>query len=328
MNIETCSVKKPGRIKAYEHKIKIYEDRPFVRRSYPIPIMYREKVTAEIQEMLEFGVFKRSYSEYINSIVVVAKKSGEIRLVLDARYMNKLIVPDRDCAQTTEVMFQKCGNNRIMSSLDLTASFWQVPLHKNSRKYTAFMHEGKTYQFPVTPYGLSTSLASLIRALDIILKNVNEFTINFVDDILCISKSTVEHLGHPGTILETFRRHNTTLNFQKSKFFRKEVDFFGHRVTSRGIEPQPEKLEAINKFPTPKNRKQLKGFLGMTNYYSKFTRKYSDTTYPLLQLLKKKKHKMELDGRNKCPICKDEGIILRHHGHSSPKPKKRILLVV
>lgn len=279
-------LKIPGRISVYEHQIKIHEDRPFVRRSYPIPILHWEKVKLELKKMLDLGIIERSYSEYINPLVVVEKKSGEIRLVLDARYINRLIVPDHDCAQSTEVLFQKCGNSKFMPSLDLTASFWQIPLHPESRKYTAFMHEGKTYQFTGTPYGLSTSLASLIRALDIILRETEPFTVNFVDDILCISDSVRSHLRHLKQLFETFRRNNMTLNFKKSKFLRDEIDFLGHRITKTGIKPQNEKIEAIKNFPVPKNAKQLKGFLGLTNYYSKFAKKYSDATYPLLASLK------------------------------------------
>ena len=48
-----------------------------------------------------------------------------------------------------------------------------------------------------------------------------------------------------------------------------------------------EKISAIMEFPRPKNPKQLKGFLGLTNFYNKFTSKYAEKTKPLLQLLKK-----------------------------------------
>lgn len=317
--------KLPGRVTIYEHRIRIYEDRPFVKRSYPVPIMHREKVRIELKKMLDLGIIERSYSEYINPLVVVAKKSGDIRLVLDARFINKLIVPDHDCAQSTEVLFQKCGNSRYLSSLDLTASFWQVPLHPDSRKYTAFMHEGRTYQFTVTPYGLSTSLASLIRTLDLILKETEEFTINFVDDILCLSDLVPNHLQHLRKLFEVFQKHNMTLNFKKSKFFRNEIDFLGHRITKDGIKPQPEKIEAIKRFPIPKNSKQLKGFLGLTNYYNKFAKNYSEATTPLLTLIRKGSKWNWTDEMNtqfekvKELFC--EAMVIHH-----PDPKKRYYL--
>ena len=61
----------------------------------------------------------------------------------------------------------------------------------------------------------------------------------------------------------------------------------GYRLTTQGIQATEDKISAIMKFPTPKNQKQLKGFLGLTNFYNRFTDKYAETTQPLLELLKK-----------------------------------------
>ena len=57
-----------------------------------------------------------------------------------------------------------------MTTLDLTAGYWQVPLAPESRKYTAFLFSGKNYQFKRLPFGLNTSVASFIKCLDIILQ--------------------------------------------------------------------------------------------------------------------------------------------------------------
>ena len=46
------------------------------------------------------------------------------------------------------------------------------------------------------------------------------------------------------------------------------------------------KVEAIRKAPAPVNQHQLRSFLGMINYYSKFISNYSTITYPLNELLK------------------------------------------
>ena len=63
-----------------------------------------------------------------------------------------------------------CIRDRYMTSLDLTARYWQVPLAEVSRKYTAFLFNGKNYQFTRVPFGLNTSVASFIKCLDQVLK--------------------------------------------------------------------------------------------------------------------------------------------------------------
>ena len=68
-----------------------------------------------------------------------------------------------------------------MTSLDLTAGYCQVPLAVNSRKYTAFLFNGKNYQFKRLPFGINTSVASFIKCLDEVLQTSDlDFLIVYV----------------------------------------------------------------------------------------------------------------------------------------------------
>lgn len=128
------------------------------------------------------------------------------------------------------------------------------------------MYDGKCYRFTVTPFGLSTSSAALTRGLDTVLDDgVKENTIIYVDDCLCYSEDLETHLLHLDLLLSNLRRANLTINLEKSQFFRQEIAYLGYRLTTQGIRAMDEKIEAITKFPTPRNQKQLKGFLGLTN---------------------------------------------------------------
>lgn len=162
--------RRPGWIDVYEHELEIKKDKPYFMRSYPIPMMFRDPVEAEIKRMLELGIIQRSKTPYINPLVVIAKKDKEVRLCLDARQVNKIMQPDHECAQSSEILFQKCQNVKFMSILDSTASFWQIPLHPDSYKYTAFQYNANCHEFTVTPFGLKTSLASLVRGLDMVVQ--------------------------------------------------------------------------------------------------------------------------------------------------------------
>ena len=156
----------------------------------------RELVTAEINNLLQLGIIRRSNSPYINPLVSSLKKDGSVRMCLDARKLNEIMFTDYECAEPTEVLFQRCGGSKIMSTMDLTSSFWQIPLTEESKKYTAFLHEGKFYEFCVTPFGLKTSTATLVRALDFVLNGLGNFYVTFIDDIFCSSVNINQHLQH------------------------------------------------------------------------------------------------------------------------------------
>ena len=65
------------------------------------------------------------------------------------------------------------------------------------------------------------------------------------------------------------------------------VDYLGHIITSEGLQPTREKIHAITDAPTPTNLAQLRSFLGLVNYYSKFLPQLATTLSPLYSLLQR-----------------------------------------
>lgn len=280
--------KEPGRVNCYQHNLEVSDNTAVIQRTYPIPLHYRDQVDKEIENMLKCGIIERASSQFINPMVVVTKPNGKIRLCLDARKLNSILLPDYECARSTEELFQKCAGVKFMSKLDLTSGFWQIPIRKCDRKYTAFLYRNKCYQFTVVPFGLSTSLAAMVRCLDKVMgTEVEDYTLVFVDDILCVSHTFEEHLIHLKKIFKKFQDANMTINLEKSEFGKEELKFLGHIISTNGITTNPDKVKSIMEFPTPGNTKQLKSFLGLTNYYNKFSSNYAECTVPLLPLLRK-----------------------------------------
>lgn len=279
---------RPSITTAYQHAIKLKEPEKFIRKVYPIPRKYKNEVNAEIQKMLDYNIIERADSNFLNPLVVVKKTTGDIRLCLDMRNLNNLVKKEFDCAPTSEQLFIKCEGAKYMTKLDLTSSFWQIPIRRQDRKYTAFLYENKCYQHKVVPFGLATSLSAIVKCLEQALgPEVDPYTMIFVDDILVVSKSHEEHIQHLSKIFQKFRESNITLNESKCEFIKQNVRFLGHLISGEGIQTDPEKIKSITEFPTPRNHRNLRGFLGLTGYYRRFSKHYAETIVPLLGLLKK-----------------------------------------
>ena len=78
---------------------------------------------------------RRSNSPYINPLVSSLKKDGSVRICLDARELDDIMINDYERAEPTEELFQSCGGSKIISTMDLTSSFWQIEeLHSIRRQ--------------------------------------------------------------------------------------------------------------------------------------------------------------------------------------------------
>lgn len=314
--------KTPGRFLSYEYTFKMIDTSPFFRKSRPVEWQMRGTLRKGIAEMLRIGIIERSDTNYINPIVPVFKKDDTVRICLGAIDLNLRLQNDYDGPDDMDQVFKKCGNFGIMSSIDLTASYWQVPLARESRPYTGFLFEGRTYHFCVVPFGTKVSCAALSRAAEATLKGFESFLIDFADDWLCVSEDFSQHLEHLELLFERILLEGITINFAKVEFCRKEMRFLGYILTCEGLKPDPGKVQGIYDYPIPRNQKQLRGFLGVLNFSSRFTPLLSQTVHPLLRLLKKgvKWHWNEDDTvifeRVKMLFC--EEVLLYHPSKSRP----------
>ena len=280
--------KTPGLIDCYEHHIETIQNSFYFNKSYPVPFAFRDAVEKQLSIMLEWNVIERATSLYINPLVVVVKKDKSVRLCLDARTLNQILVPEHESPIVPEELLQQFQNVQYLSTIDMVSSYWQIPLSVSSRKFTAFKYNEKVYQFKVLPFGLSTSVASFTRCMEMVLgPEVKDFAVNYVDDILVTSKTFDNHLLHLRKVFQQLAQAGMTINLNKSALCRDSVPFLGHVLTPSGITPNPKKLELIRDWPAPRNQKQLKGFLGLCSYYRRFSQLYAGVTERLRHLLKK-----------------------------------------
>lgn len=271
------------------YKLDLIDESPFFIKPYPLPFNCRTEVLMEITKMLNFNIIRRSSSQYINPVRIVIKKDNSIRLCLDARELNKRLKNDYESPPGLEELFPRCRNAKFLSSLDLTNSFWQIKLHEDSRKFTVFKIDNRVYEFNIVLFGLKTSSAALLRGLTRILFDIDDFLIQFVDDLAIILSTFETHLQRLKILFERAEKNYLGINFKKSNFAQKQIKFLGHYLSYDGLTPDPDKITSIKSFTIPKNVKELQAFFGFINFYTKFVKYYSMTVYPLFELLQKDK---------------------------------------
>ena len=90
------------------------------------------------------------------------------------------------------------------------------------------------------------------------------------------------------TLLETARKCNFRLNYEKLQYKQTEVEFFGETYTVNGCKPAKGKVQAIAEMSAPSCKKEVQSFIGMINYFSKFSARLSELALPIRELAKDK----------------------------------------
>jgi RNase H-like domain found in reverse transcriptase/Integrase zinc binding domain len=137
------------------------------------------------------------------------------------------------------------------------------------------------------PFGI-TNAPSVCQALsnDEFREFLDDFVMISLDDIIIYSKLEEEDLQHVETVLQKLKSHTLFGEFSKCLFNGTEVDFLGTVVNAEGIKMKKCKVEGMQKWPRPKNVRDLQSFFGLANYYRRYIEKFSTLSAPLTNAMR------------------------------------------
>ena len=221
-------------------------------------------------------------------MVLIKKKDGSVRFCVDYRRLNDVTVKDVYPLPRIDDVLDRLGGAKFFTTLDLYKGYWQVPMAEADRPKTAFVTPDGLFQFKRMSFGLCNAPASFQRMMDTILGPLKwKICLVYMDDILIYSESFKQHLERLALVLQAIQRAGLLLQIRKCLFASDRTKYLGHIISAEGIAPDPDKVAAIVQFPTPKNVKELRRFLGMASFYRKFVEGFARVAGPLTRLLKK-----------------------------------------
>lgn len=277
-----------GRVVDFEHRIDLKDDQPVACRPFIVPHKKTQIIDEEISRLLKCGIIKNSRSSFAAPCLLVYKKNGKARLVIDFRKINKKIVPVQYPLPHLETSLQLLGGNKYFSTLDLLSGYHQIPLRSQDTYKSAFTTGRGLYEFLRVPFGMISSGAAMQNCMERVLSGLNNrIVLCYVDDLIVWGKTEQEHDRNLDTVLTRLRENGFKLNLEKCHFRKTEIECLGHTISKDGIKPNVEKVQALVDKPYPKTVKQIKSFLGLTGYYRKFIQNYALIAKPLIALLKK-----------------------------------------
>ena len=254
-----------GRCDATSHKIDVLPgSKPIKLPNRRMPLHYKEDLQEKIDAFLDKQLIEPCHSPYSAPAMLVPKKNGKLRLVIDYRQLNNQTIKSCWPIPSIEEIFDTLEGSAFFSTIDMSWGFYQIPMDEKSQDYTAFSTPFGSFKWLRMPMGLSNSPPTFQSLMEIVLsKLIWKTVVPYLDDCIIFAATPDEHIRRIREVLVRFRAANLKINPLKCEFFRTKVQFLGHVISKDGLQVDPEKIAAVKQFPVPAIQTHVKSFLGL-----------------------------------------------------------------
>lgn len=275
-----------GKWRDEPYDVKLRPDaEPYHARAYPIPRAYEDTLKLEVDRLCDVGVLKKvNRSQWAAPTFIIPKKDGTVRFISDFRELNKRIKRVPYPIPKIQDLMLKLEGFQHATSLDLNMGYYHIELTPDSKKLCTIVLPWGKYEYQRLPMGLSNSPDIFQERMGTLMHDL-EYVRAYIDDILCLtSTSFSDHLEKLDEVLKRLKNAGLKVNAKKSFFAKAELEYLGYWVTRKGIQPMPNKVDAIQKIKAPTNKRALRSFIGVINYYRDMWIRRSEVLAPLTEL--------------------------------------------
>ena len=218
-----------------------------------------------------------------------------MRFCIDLRKLNTRTIWDAYGLPRIDETLDCLKGALLFSSINLKAGYWQVEMGEDSKAFTAFtVGLLGFYECEQMPFGLTNAPTTFQQLMENCLGDPNlNWCIIYLDDVIIFSKTPKEHIQRLRGVFQKLWEAGLKLKPSKCEFFRTRISYLGHVVSKNGIETDPKKINAIKNLPTPISVTDVRSFLGFTNHYHRFIRRYAQIAKPLYKLISEKNSKLK-----------------------------------
>jgi hypothetical protein len=250
----------------------------------------RKAMLSEIHRLQEAGFIKEvKEATWVANPVLVPKKHTEIlRMCVDFTCLNKHCPKDHFPLPRIDQIIDSTAGCERLSFLDAYSGYNQIRLKVEDEVNTAFITPYGVFCYQTMPFGLKNAGATYQRMMQKCLatqigKNVQVY----IDDVVITTKSESSLLDDLREMFDNLNRFRIKLNPTKCSFGVPAGELLGYLVSARGIEANPEKIEAILTMKKPTKLKEVQQLAGRVAALSRFVAGLGERALPFYALMKK-----------------------------------------
>lgn len=255
----TCRTKHTDWVKEYKevfkgigrlpgkHKIRLKDNaEPVIHPARTVPVALKKRLREKLDSLIAEGVVRKieEPTEWVNSLVIVEKPNGDLRLCIDPKDLNKAIQREHYRLPTKSDITSTMSGACYFTKLDASSGLYQIVLDDESSKLCTFNTPFGRHCFLRLPFGISSAPEVFHRTVQQLFDGI-EWVGVFIDDVVVWGKTKAEHDERLVRVLTQAQRSGLKLNKSKCQFGGQEITYLGEKLSGAEVQPDPEKVRAI-----------------------------------------------------------------------------------
>jgi hypothetical protein len=230
-----------------------------------------EAIAVEAEKLLKAQFIQEVYyPNWLANVVLVKKSNGKWRLCVDFTGLNKAYTKDNFPLPHIDALVDSTSGYEL-SFMDVFSGYNQILMHLEDREKTTFITDRGLYYYKVMSFSLKNARATYQWLVNKMFQaQIGMHMEVYVDDMLVKSTESVSHAHDLHEAFKTLKQYGMKLNLVKCAFRVSSGKFLGYMVSSRGIEANPKKIQAILEMHSPKTMKQLQQLTGRIAALNRF----------------------------------------------------------
>ncbi len=223
---------------------------------------------------------------YANPVFYAKKaRCSKLRMCIDTTELNKVTKDIDFPIPVIDEVIAALKGKKFFTVIDLKQGFNQFPLSARARRYMNMATQEGIFQFKSLPFGPKNGPKFFQHCMSQIFREVlGVFVHIYIDDIIIFSDSFEEHIEHLNKVFEILANNKLVAQIDKCFFCLKQLKYLGKVVSGEGVQTDPDTVSYMVNYPTPKNVKQVRSFIGLCSHYRNFVTGFSLIAEPLIRL--------------------------------------------
>lgn len=273
-----------------EHSLHVKEDaKPIKQRLRRFAQDRKDAIKEELTKLLAAGFIKEVlHPDWLANPVLVRKKTGQWRMCVDYTGLNKSCPKDPFGLPRIAQVVDSTAGCELLSFLDCYSGYHQIRLKESDCLKTSFITPFGAYCYITMPFGLKNAGATYQRMIQRCFSTqIGRNVEAYVDDVVVKTKQKDDLIADLEETFTSIRAFKMKLNPEKCIFGVPSGKLLGFMVSQRGIQANPEKINAILNMKPPSSQKDVQKLTGCMAALSRFVSRLGERGMPFFKLLKK-----------------------------------------